>query len=139
MVGMEIDNKKVFEALDNLEMFLEELDEFYGLAALKYGSEAYDAMETLKKYRFDSYLEGFDDGLEVQIEKLNLHPTEAIALRFDFDDIKPDELQYIFNNIKDGFSEHTIVATPNKVSLESWDKDTLENYVNMIKKIIEEL
>lgn len=39
---MEIDNKKVFEALDNLEMFLEDLDEFYGLAALRYGSKAYD-------------------------------------------------------------------------------------------------
>lgn len=136
---MEIDNKKVFEALDNLEMFLEDLDEFYGLAALRYGSKAYDAMETLKKYRLDSYLEGFDDGLEAQIEKLNPHPTEAITLCFNFDDIKLDELKYIFDDIKDRFPVNAVVAIPDKVSLESCSKDILENYISMIAEIIEGL
>jgi hypothetical protein len=39
-----------YEALETLDDFLEELDEFYGLAALQYGSEAYHAMGTLHSY-----------------------------------------------------------------------------------------
>ena len=39
-----------YEALETLEDFLEELDEFYGLVALKYGSEASDALETLRSW-----------------------------------------------------------------------------------------
>lgn len=37
----------VYDALETLDIFLEELDEFYGLAALKYGMEASDALKTL--------------------------------------------------------------------------------------------
>ena len=37
----------VYEALETLDIFLEELDEFYGLVALKYGTEASAALRTL--------------------------------------------------------------------------------------------
>ena len=40
----------VYEALETLDDFLEELDEFYGLVALKYGSEAYRALEILHSW-----------------------------------------------------------------------------------------
>lgn len=43
----------VYEALENLDDFLEELDEFYGLAALKYGDEAYNALEVLRSWYYE--------------------------------------------------------------------------------------
>lgn len=73
----EKESDPVYEALETLDDFLEELDEFYGLAALKYGDEAYQAMETLhfwyNKQRNDELLKkrwavvGFDYDMAKQL------------------------------------------------------------------------
>lgn len=44
----------VYEALETLDIFLEELDEFYGLAALKYGMEASAALKTLYSWYYEN-------------------------------------------------------------------------------------
>ena len=74
-----------------------------------------------------------------RIEKLKPHPTEAIVIGFNFDDIDLDYMSALFNNIKSQFPNNTIVAIPDYVSLESCSKDVLENYISMISEIIEEL
>lgn len=81
-------------------------------------------------------------GLNNLITKLEIvvpHPTEAIVLYFNFKDIKPDELNMIYEVTQKKFPSNTVVCVPDKVSLESWSKDVLENYMSMISEIIEEL
>ena len=73
------------------------------------------------------------------VETFEPHPTEAIVLRFKFDDIPIDELELFFNVAKKAFPDNAIIAMPDKVSLESCSKDVLENYISMIAEIIEEL
>ena len=42
--------KNLSEAIDALDDFLDDLDEECGLAALRYGDEAYEALEFLHEY-----------------------------------------------------------------------------------------
>lgn len=79
------------------------------------------------------------DNIVTKIEKLKPHPTEAIVMSFNFDDIDLDDMSALFNNIKSQFPNNTILAIPDYVSLESCSKDVLENYISMISEIIEEL
>ena len=95
----------------------------------------------------DLYSKGFYDGwnaqienrLEVEIEKLHPYQSEVIVLRFNFDDIELDRFNNIFNNVKTNFPYNDIVVIPDKVSLESWGKDALEEYASIIAEIIKEL
>lgn len=45
--------KTLGEAIDALEDFLDDMDEYYGLCALRYGERAADALEFLYDYRLD--------------------------------------------------------------------------------------
>ena len=74
-----------------------------------------------------------------KIEKLEPHPTEAIVVGFNFDDIYLDEMQILFNKIKSKFPDNTVIAIPDYISLQSCSKDVLENIISMIAEIIEEL
>lgn len=87
----------------------------------------------------DAYLNGLNDSLEVKIETLKPHPTEAIVLSFNTDRIALDTLQFTFDHVKSKFPGNTVVAVPDAISLESCSKDVLENYISMIAEIIEEL
>ena len=77
------------------------------------------------------------DNIITKIEKLEPHPTEAIAIGFNFDDTTLDAMNSIFNYIKSKFPDNIIVAVPDYISLQSWSKDVLENYISMIEEIIE--
>ena len=79
------------------------------------------------------------DNIVTRIEKLNPHPTEAIVLGFNFNDIRLDDMCDLFNNIKSMFPDNTVVAIPDYISLQSCSKDVLENIISMIAEIIEEL
>ena len=74
-----------------------------------------------------------------RIEKLKPHPTEAITLFYNFDDIDAETVCNIVKYLSDKFNENTVIALPDKVSLESCSKDVLENIINMIAEIIEQL
>ena len=67
-----------------------------------------------------------------RIEKLEPHPTEAIVIEFNFNDIKVDDMKKLFNIIQSKFPNNTIIAIPDKISLESCSKDVLENIISMI-------
>ena len=80
----------VYEALETLDDFLEELDEFYGLVALKYGSEAYDAMEVLHSYYNkqsdkDEVIEYLLDMLEEEHIGMRAVAVKEIADKFDIE------------------------------------------------------
>lgn len=98
--------------------------------------------ETLK-YKNDRYSEGYVDGykngLNSKIKTIDLHPTEAIVLSFNSDDYSTCTIQDIFESVKNEFPKNTIIAIPDKISLESCSKDVLENIISMISVIIEEL
>ena len=79
------------------------------------------------------------DNIVTRIEKLEPHPTEAIVLGFNFNDINVDDMYHLFNNIKSQFPDNTVVAIPDYISLQSCSKDVLENIISMIAEIIEEL
>ena len=48
---LDVNIKSIDDAIDWLDTFLEEMDEVYGLAALRYGRQAYAAMQCLHNYR----------------------------------------------------------------------------------------
>lgn len=74
-----------------------------------------------------------------KLETIEPHPTEAIVLYFNFNDIKLDKLNVLYEIVQNKFPNNAVICVPDKVSLESWSKDVLENYISMISEIIEEL
>ena len=79
------------------------------------------------------------DDVITRIEKLEPHPTEAIVIGFNFNDIKVDVMENLFYNIESKFPDNMVVAIPDYISLQSCSKDVLENYISMIAEIIEKL
>lgn len=74
-----------------------------------------------------------------RIEKLEPHPTEAIVIGFNFNDIKVDDMKNLFDIIQSKFPNNTVIAIPDYVSLSSCSKDVLENIISMISEIIDKL
>ena len=77
----------VYEALETLDDFLEELDEFYGLITLPYGSESYKAMEVLhfwhnKQNDKDKVIEYLLDMLEEEHMGMRASAIEEIKNEF---------------------------------------------------------
>ena len=77
--------------------------------------------------------------LITRIEKLKPHPTEAITLFYNFDDVDVEGIRDIVEHLSKKFTTNTVVALPDKISLESCSKDVLENIISMIAEIIEQL
>lgn len=77
--------------------------------------------------------------MDIEIETLQPNPSEAIVLRFDFEDIGYDEAVKIFNSVKYQFPENIVIAIPNNVGLQNYSKDALKDIVNMISEIINSL
>ena len=74
-----------------------------------------------------------------KIETLEPHPTEAIVVGFNFNNISIENMKNLFNIIQSNFPNNTVVAIPDHISLQSCSKDVLENIISMITEIIEEL
>ena len=100
-----------------------------------------DSNETLayENGRDAGYAEGYENGLMTKVEKLEPHPTDAIVIEFNFNDIKLDNMPDLFNTIQSQFPDNTVLAIPDHISLKSCSKDVLENYISTISMIIEEL
>ena len=79
------------------------------------------------------------DNIVERIEKLKPHPTEAITLFYNFDDVDAESIRDIVELLSKKFTTNTVVALPDNVSLESCSKDVLENIISMITVIIEQL
>lgn len=79
------------------------------------------------------------ENIITKIEKLDPHPTEAIVVSWNFNDIDLDNMKNLFNVIQSKFPDNTVVAIPDHISLQSCSKDVLENIISMIAEIIEEL
>lgn len=77
--------------------------------------------------------------LITRIEKLKPHPTEAITLFYNFDDIDAESVRNVVDCLGEKYPKNTIIAIPDKESLESCSKDVLENIISMISEIIESL
>ena len=77
--------------------------------------------------------------LITRIEKLKPHPTEAITLFYNSDDVDAESIRDIVEHLSKKFNTNTVIALPDKVSLESCSKDILENIISMIAEIIEQL
>lgn len=74
-----------------------------------------------------------------RIEKLEPHPTEAIIMGFNFNDINVDDVQTLLDIIQSNFPNNTVVAIPDYISLQSCSKDVLENIISMITEVIDEV
>ena len=77
--------------------------------------------------------------LITRIEKLKPHPTEAITLFYNFDDVTVEDVSNMVKQLSDKFPTNAVIALPDKVSLESCSKDVLENIISMIAEIIDSL
>ena len=74
-----------------------------------------------------------------RIEKLKPHPTEAIILFYNFDDIDVASVCNVVGYLGETYPENAVIAIPDKGSLKSCSKDILENIISMISEIIESL
>ena len=74
-----------------------------------------------------------------RVEKLKPHPTEAITLFYNFDDMNVKTVGEMVKQLSEKFPENAVIALPDKSSLESCSKDVLENIISMIAEIIESL
>ena len=79
------------------------------------------------------------DNIVKRIEKLELHPTEAIVIEFNFNDISVNDMRNLLDTIQSKFPNNTIIAIPDYISLSSCSKDVLENIISMISEIIDGL
>ena len=77
--------------------------------------------------------------LITRIETIKPHPTEAIALFYDMDNMNVSTISNTVKYLSKKFPENTVIAIPDKNSLESCSKDVLENIISMISEIIESL
>ena len=77
--------------------------------------------------------------LVTRIEKLKPHPTEAITLFYDMDNMDVVTVSNVVKHLSKKFPQNTVIAIPDKNSLESCSKDVLENIISMISEIIESL
>ena len=77
--------------------------------------------------------------LITRVEKLEPHPTETITLFWNFDNMDLEMIDNLVKYLSNKFPENTVIAIPDKASLESCSKDVLENIISMISEIIEEL
>lgn len=74
-----------------------------------------------------------------KLETIEPHPTEAIVLYFNINNTTVCEMTHFHEITQKKFPNNTVVCLPDSVSLKSWSKDVLENYISMISEIIEEL
>ena len=74
-----------------------------------------------------------------QVELLKPHPTEAIVLRFNFDDFNVDEAKDLLNHVKSVSPDNTVIAIPAYASLQSCSRAALENIISMISQMIDGL
>lgn len=77
--------------------------------------------------------------LITRIEKLKPHPTEAITLFYNFDDIDAESICNVVDYLGEKYPKNAVIAIPDKISLENCSKDVLENIISMIAEIIESL
>lgn len=100
-----------------------------------------DSNETVmyENGRDSGYAEGYEDGLEIKLETFNPHPTEAITLFFNMENLSLDKVANIIDMLRDKFPENKVIALPDSTSLENCSKDVLENIISMITEIIEQL
>lgn len=77
--------------------------------------------------------------LITRIEKLKPHPTEAITLFYNFDDIDAESICNVVDCLGEKYPKNAVIAIPDKISLENCSKDVLENIISMIAEIIESL
>lgn len=82
------------------------------------------------------YLEGYEDGLSSKIKTINPCQAEVVVLSINFDKIAFDNAKNIFDIVKDKFPNNSILVAPDTVSLESWNKDYLLDYVKLVNKIV---
>lgn len=73
------------------------------------------------------------------IKKLSLHPTEAVTMFYDMDNVDCKQVSDMMIFLHKELPDTKIIALPDKVSLESCSKDVLENIISMIAEIIESL
>ena len=77
--------------------------------------------------------------LITRIEILKPHPTEAITLFYDMNNMDVQTVSNAIKHMSEKFPENAVIAIPDKNSLESCSKDVLENVISMISEIIESL
>lgn len=97
-----------------------------------------DSNETLmyESGRDTGYLEGYEDGLNSKIKTINPSQAEVIILSINFDKIPLNNVEDIFDVVQSKFPNNSVLVAPDIVSLESWDKDYLLNYAQLVNKII---
>lgn len=74
-----------------------------------------------------------------KIETLEPKPTEAIVIHFNFNDIILEDMISLYHHIESKFPNNSIIALPDKISLQSCSKDVLKNFMSTITEIADAL
>ena len=87
----------------------------------------------------EAYEDGYADGLSVNVSIMSPKSDEYVALFYDTETIDLDTLNESFKKLEEKMSTSNIIVLPNNMCLKNCDKQFLEQYIELIKKAIDEL
>ena len=97
-------------------------------------SDVANKLEELYKYK-----RLFLNNFPTKLETIKSRSTEAVIIYYDPDSINLEELQVAFEVAQKEFPNNQIIFVSDKMRVELWDKDTLENYISTLNEILEKL
>lgn len=83
--------------------------------------------------------EEVNDGFTQQFitaEKLEVHPNEAIVLRFRIERLSLDDVKRAVGYVESKFPANMVLALPDDFSLHSCSKEAFEDFVSLASKAI---
>lgn len=87
----------------------------------------------------EAYEDGYTDGLSVNVSIMSPKSDEYVALFYNTETIDLVDLCSSFKKLEEKIPTANIVALPNSICLKNCDKQFLEQYIELIRKAINEL
>ena len=87
----------------------------------------------------EAYEDGYADGLSVNVSIMSPKSDEYVALFYDTETIDLADLCNSFKKLEEKIPTTNIIALPNSTCLKNCDKQFLDQYIELIKKAIDEL
>lgn len=69
----------------------------------------------------------------IDLEKFNFNPEDTILFRYPYEGIDIITLKEMFDLVKEHFNDNTVVAMPDKVSLEAMSKEEYEYIISHLR------
>lgn len=72
----------------------------------------------------------------VDIETIKVQPDDYVVCRFNTEKLDIGTTQEILNTLCKEFPNNTVIAFPDSVSLQTYNKETLKKWISNLQKIV---